>query len=62
MAFDDKSVEELATEYTDDLIQYEEFLTIAEELFKKIELLKKKLPEVETELIKRGVEIKNVGS
>lgn len=62
MAFDDKTIEELAKDYTDGLVQYEEFLELATELFKKIDPLKYNLTKMEEELIKRGVEIKNVGN
>jgi hypothetical protein len=60
MAFDDKTIEELGKDYTDGLIQYEEFLELASELFKKIEPLKNNLARMEEELIKRGAEIKDV--
>ena len=62
MAFEDKETEELAREYVDGLVSYEEFLVLSKELFKKIDPLKKNLIKIEEELIKRGVEIKNVGS
>ena len=62
MAFEDKTVEELAKDYTDGLVQYEEFLELSKELFKKIGPLKDSIVKMEEELIKRNVEIKNVGT
>ena len=57
-----KTTEELSKEYTDDLIKLEEYLFFIKEVFKKVEPLRKKLADMEDELVKRGVKIKNVGT
>jgi hypothetical protein len=62
MAFEDKTLEELAKDYTDGLVQYEEFLAISKELLKTINSIRSSVIEMEEELIHRGVEIKNVRS
>ena len=60
MVFEDKQTEELAKEYTDKLIEYEELLILSKEILKKVQPLSTLLGKIEEELIKRGVEIKNV--
>ena len=62
MVFEDKTTEELAKEYTDCLVRYEDFLVIAKEVFENIDLVKVKARDLESVLIKRGVKIKNVGN
>ena len=62
MAFEGKTTEDVAKDYVEGLCEYEDYLVVAEEVHKKIEGVRSRLKILETELVKRNVEIKDVGT
>jgi len=62
MDLKDKELDVLVKDYTDRLSQYEELLNVGKEVFKSIEAIRRDTIELEIELVRRGVEITDVGT